>query len=335
MFEVDFHILNQKATPAIYADTLANIPAAGFAGRLFVNTASPYGVYRDTGSAWVQIASNGGGGGGSTGVNGLNGTTNIGLGGTLANNTLITGANFNLQFFGMLNFQSQSKNFTFRADSAINGISYISGGNDLLYLQQINNNTGVNSNLYFTSNTIKTIFTGANYGLNLDDTTGKFVLGDYDNDRKYNSIVVNDDTSEIYFTTSFNQSNTAQDLLYAYNTSAGSRGIKLGDFNFYAHGTCFIIDDANESIQSASQGSNKGISLDFAIEFYTLGDNNALIECDNINQFIELTANNIILNNTPQINNATLTNTATPTIPSNYLSIQINGNNYKILLLNP
>ena len=60
MFEVDFHILNQKATPAIYADTLANRPAASFAGRLFVDTASPYGIYRDTGTAWVQIAGSGG-----------------------------------------------------------------------------------------------------------------------------------------------------------------------------------------------------------------------------------------------------------------------------------
>jgi hypothetical protein len=98
MFEVDFKILNQKATPAIYADVTAAIPSPGFVGRLFVATDSPYGVFRDTGTAWVQVASVGGGGGGSTGVNGLNGTTNIGLGGTLANNTIIQLLSNNLQF---------------------------------------------------------------------------------------------------------------------------------------------------------------------------------------------------------------------------------------------
>ena len=54
-------VTNLRNTPGMLADTLANQPAAGFAGQLFVRTDSPYGIYRDTGSAWVLVASGSGG----------------------------------------------------------------------------------------------------------------------------------------------------------------------------------------------------------------------------------------------------------------------------------
>jgi hypothetical protein len=286
MFEVDFHILNQKATPAIYADTLANRPTFGFAGRLFVATDSPYGVFRDTGSAWVQVASNGGGGGGSTGVNGLNGTTNIGLGGTITGITQIFGGGFDF-------VNSQFSSYVIEALN-INGSASMNNYGNYIRLESVNS-ISQTTNFYVETNKIYTNIKNQICGLSLDDTTGKFVIGDYGNGRKYNSIVVNDDDSTFYFTTSFNQSNTAQDLLYAYNSSAGSRGINLGDFNFYANGTCLIIDDANQSINSANQGASKGIFLDFAAELYNIGDNNAKIICDNSAQSIELQTNNIII----------------------------------------
>lgn len=63
---VDFSILNQLATPAIYAASLSLRPAFGFAGRVFIDTDTPStGIYRDTGAAWEQIAGSGGGGGGT------------------------------------------------------------------------------------------------------------------------------------------------------------------------------------------------------------------------------------------------------------------------------
>jgi hypothetical protein len=54
-----------------YSDTLALRPAFGIAGRIFIDIASPYGIYRDTGTAWQQIAV------------GSAGTGTIGGGGTL------------------------------------------------------------------------------------------------------------------------------------------------------------------------------------------------------------------------------------------------------------
>lgn len=58
MLQVDFNILNQKGTPAFLADAFANRPPAGFVGRIFVDTNNPStGMYRDTGTIWVNVAS--------------------------------------------------------------------------------------------------------------------------------------------------------------------------------------------------------------------------------------------------------------------------------------
>jgi hypothetical protein len=57
MPNIDLSILNQRQTPAFFASSLATRPAFGFAGRIFIDSDVPStGIYRDTGSAWVQIA---------------------------------------------------------------------------------------------------------------------------------------------------------------------------------------------------------------------------------------------------------------------------------------
>jgi hypothetical protein len=56
-FKVNFSVNNQLATPSIHAAALANRPAAGQPGRVFIDTDNPStGIYRDTGAIWVQIA---------------------------------------------------------------------------------------------------------------------------------------------------------------------------------------------------------------------------------------------------------------------------------------
>lgn len=54
MPKIDLSILNQRQTPAFYADILANRPAAGFIGRIFVST-DTYAFYRDNGTSWDLI----------------------------------------------------------------------------------------------------------------------------------------------------------------------------------------------------------------------------------------------------------------------------------------
>jgi len=62
MIIVDSNVKNQKSSPALYSDILANIPAAGQTGRLFFAT-DTNAIYRDTGTAWVVFI-----GGGATGT---------------------------------------------------------------------------------------------------------------------------------------------------------------------------------------------------------------------------------------------------------------------------
>lgn len=263
MFEVDFKILNQKATPAIYADTLALRPAAGFAGRLFVATDSPYGVYRDTGTTWVQVASNGTGGPGSTGVNGLNGTTNIGLGGTLIQNTLITGL-FDLTIAAVKQISLSSTSVLGDSGINTNGNQYYSFAND--------GSSTYQTYFYQQSRRFYTTFGNAEFGLNLDESTGKFVIGDYANGRKYNSFVVNDDNNTFYLTTSYNQNNTNQDLFYAKN--ATDRFVKIGDFNNYNNGFSLIIDDENSFIKTQNLNGDNGITI--TNNFTLVGQNNSV-----------------------------------------------------------
>jgi len=51
---IDLSILNQRQTPAFYADVFANRPAAGFVGRIFVST-NTFAFYRDNGTGWDLI----------------------------------------------------------------------------------------------------------------------------------------------------------------------------------------------------------------------------------------------------------------------------------------
>ena len=53
-------VTNQKESPAVYASSLATRPSPQLPGRIFVDTDNPStGMYRDTGTVWVQIAETG------------------------------------------------------------------------------------------------------------------------------------------------------------------------------------------------------------------------------------------------------------------------------------
>jgi hypothetical protein len=57
---VNIEVINQKGSPALYADALANRPAAGFVGRIFIDTNNPStGMYRDTGTSWINVTGGG------------------------------------------------------------------------------------------------------------------------------------------------------------------------------------------------------------------------------------------------------------------------------------
>lgn len=57
------NVLNQKGAPAIFEDTIANRPAAGYTGRIFIST-DTFVIQRDNGTTWDSL----GGGGSVTGT---------------------------------------------------------------------------------------------------------------------------------------------------------------------------------------------------------------------------------------------------------------------------
>jgi hypothetical protein len=85
--EIYNYVSNQKGSPALYSDVLANRPAAGFIGRLFIST-DTFEIYRDNGTTWDLISSGGGG------VNIYNSD------GTLTGTRVMTMAGYNLTFEG-------------------------------------------------------------------------------------------------------------------------------------------------------------------------------------------------------------------------------------------
>jgi len=81
------YVLNQLGSPALYSDILANRPAFGFTGRLFISTDTNE-IYRDTGTSWVLIS----GGGASVNIYNSNGS--------LTGTRTMTMAGYSLTFAG-------------------------------------------------------------------------------------------------------------------------------------------------------------------------------------------------------------------------------------------
>jgi len=115
--EVKLDVLNQKGSPALFASSLATRPAASFEGRLFVDSDNPStGVYRDTGSAWIQIADAGAGTSGTLQQVTTNGnTTTIGIISNTVSLPLFSTLNSDSPYY----FTSSAGNDFFKIFSAI------------------------------------------------------------------------------------------------------------------------------------------------------------------------------------------------------------------------
>jgi len=115
MIVLDLSILNQKGTPMFNSDLTANRPAAGIPGRIFIAIDSPFGIFRDTGTAWDQVSSAGGG------------ATLYSGDGTLSGNRTVSSGGFNLTFAPQTTFSSS-------LTAATGGSSYsVLGSNALSY----------------------------------------------------------------------------------------------------------------------------------------------------------------------------------------------------------
>ena len=158
---IDLSILNQRQTPAFYADTLANRPSAGFIGRIFVST-DTFAFYRDNGTTWDLIGGPGTGtitGSGSFGSIALwNGTDTItydvgltwdGTANSLtASKFIVTGGTSSQFLKGDGSLDSNTYNTGSGAASQVaffSGTNAITGENNLWW-DSTNNHLGINTN---------------------------------------------------------------------------------------------------------------------------------------------------------------------------------------------
>lgn len=227
-------IINGKGTPSIYEDTLANRPPASSIGRLFVQINSPYGIYRDTGTTWVQVS---GGGGGGVG----NWDQVLGNGGALTQNrsfnfdydfglTFLNGDYFKLDGFNQ--FRIDYRNGVFPYD---NYIIF-----DKTYFK------------YYTNTNVNTIFS-------FDYISGDVAFGDFAGVYNSTHINITNSSNQIYF---------APQSVMTFLTTADS--VVIGDASGTNTLLQLIINRSSENIVTAINGDGQGLLLEDRLSY--LGD---------------------------------------------------------------
>jgi hypothetical protein len=326
--QVDFNILNQRGTPMFFQDTLANRPTAGVPGRLFVQTDSPFGIYRDTGTAWVNVTP--GGGGGSQDLNGVmaNGTA-------LLANYDITPLNFDLRIIN-----GDQNYINFHARTGPTGDCFM-GTYDL---------TGQNNGVYWaTTNTTmhghyKTSTGAERLFLRFNRATANAEFGHIDISGNV-FIRVNHTGSNRNISTIYN--NNAQGLQFDFDSGNAYFGNIIGglDNAIQIRGT--LTDDSVAGyMETAIGGSSYGwyIQRDSGtgVRRISIGDtlNNfdtARIEIDNSGSEVAIITNvsagtfRLESNGNPPIfNTPTSQDAYTPTI--DFWKVEINGVQYGIPL---
>ena len=130
---VDYDVLNQRGSPAWFTDTFANIPTAGYVGRMFISK-DTFAFYRDTGTGWDLI--------GGPGIGTLTGSGVVGQV-SFFNGTQVLAGNNNLFW------DNTNSRLGINTTTPGQPLDIHSTGNTLV---QLNNTTTANSNISFHKN---------------------------------------------------------------------------------------------------------------------------------------------------------------------------------------
>jgi len=235
----------------------------------------------------------GAGGGTSTGVNGLNGTTNIGLGGTLLNDTIIDGdtGGYNLTF----EFINKYKIDCTSTEIWYGGIQKVFSASDPLIIlgyHDISNSVTIGLKVDLNGE-IKTQLQGVDFGLKLDYINNAYFLGAVDG--AGSTIVVDNFNGNVYIENSINQSVgfyfdlTSQ--IYQFGDLPNNNKLTIdsnGEIKF----------DVTRSLTSYFENIINGIKLDYQNSYYSFGSIDKgnkttlfISDNDNVSYFIN-TANN-------------------------------------------
>jgi hypothetical protein len=306
-FKVNFSVNNQLATPSMHAAALANRPAAGQPGRVFIDTDNPStGIYRDTGTAWIQISSVGGG------ALTLQDVTDNGN--STTNNILLQYPD-NAQDNALVFYNSDLAQEEYLIRKRATGILT----NDVLSIESrgnispstdpvgllIDGSQNVIRSFFgnsYSSNGLKLDFNNAvyelgvnNFGVTIDYSNGIINVGDYlgsfangtylsiddNNSTIKSSYNVNDvglklDFFNLYYALGYADGGDFANTITGIKVDAANQKIIVGDTwstnNYCYWDINFDSNGVNQSIKSVYQGNDIGLKLDFANGEYLFGN---------------------------------------------------------------
>lgn len=230
-------VTNQKASPAVYASSLATRPAPQLPGRIFVDTDNPStGMYRDTGSVWVQISL------GTGSIPDLQTVCNVGF---------VTDTDMTFSYDNSLN---TSKIGFYNIDVSDFTFDIFKKANELFSIRALKP-SGVDEEMEIifdtgTEDTIKTNYNSLEKGFNFNFFNSLYRIGEnYGSNGSINVDVLNNEI-----------------LLLESSISLGSVS---------GNGTQFTLSDGGSFITTRYSGNDNGISLNFATNVYRLGNFNS------------------------------------------------------------
>lgn len=259
MIQVDFNILNQKGSPALYQDTFANRPAASLAGRIFLATDTG-NLYRDTGTTWVQIAT-----GGPVVTPGIDDVLAVGQKFTAARDIDCDNRDFLIQNAKTFIIENQSGNAFFEQSGSIVRFGDLSNsGNQTKFILDDFNKL------------IKTTLNNLDSGLYFEYTQKQYFFGDYNNTNNGTSIFIDDSVK--YIGTRYNATQSGFRLNWNNNI------YEFGAINA-GNQTSLNIDDSLSLITTTwldTTVKNDGLKLDLASKSISVGLFDSGIDPSNI-----------------------------------------------------
>jgi len=236
-------VTNQKASPAIHASSLATRPSPQLPGRIFVDTDNPStGMYRDTGTVWVQLSS------GSGTVPDLQSVCDVGF----LTDTDMTFLYTNSADTSKIGFLNQ----------AVGDFSFdiIKKPSELFSIRALKPSTvDEEMELIFDApaNTIKTYYNSNEQGLNLDFENSLFSM----NALSGAHIILSNSTFDVAV-------GNYDPCIYANN----AYDVSVGDVANGGSGTNINVLPSTSIIKTQYGGNDIGLKLDFANRNFYFGN---------------------------------------------------------------
>ena len=210
----------------------------------------------------------------SEGVNGLNGTNYIGLGGSLQNYTYIDGNSnsYGIMFYNLSEFNAQAFYDLYFVNSQYDqGIvidnAVTLGDYEYNYLNTKLIVDGYNSNIF-------TFYQNNYNGLKFDFTNHLYQFGDIESSYNGGRITINDDSKQIYSSHFNSDYGFTSDYGLFIDWSNGLPYTVLGDLNTNYGGLCLSINNIINRISSVYNYGEYGFIINFELDQYLLGDFN-------------------------------------------------------------